>query len=333
MTKLNDLLAKPLIKGPVVGIEIEAEGEGMKIINTELWNSCDDGSLRGEYPSQRHEFVSTPLAADVVEKALDLLIESQKGAVFDFSFRTSAHVHVNCLDMEVNAVGAFAYTYFLLERDLMAYCGEHRNNNRFCLRMVDSDELAEVLRTLIEVKFREMRIFINDDMRYGACNMASLSKYGTLEFRGMRGTLDKEVLLNWIGALLKIRAYAIEKGNAWEVYNEAVKDSEHFHNSVLGNLTDVFIHPNSRHNLAEALSLCVEIPFTARQVLEEKKVKQANPKNAAANPFKEWHQVMQANVRANQAHAARMVFNGNDFVMQAPQLDPAPINQIRPEDF
>lgn len=267
MTKLHELLGKAPLKGAHVGIEIEAEGSGMKEVRLEQWNSTDDGSLRGEYPHERHEFVSLPLPWQDVPKALDALVDSQKEAKFDFSFRTSSHVHVNCTDMTVEAVAAFAYTYFLLERDLMRYCGEHRNNNRFCLRMVDSDLLGEVLQSLIQARFREMRMFINEDMRYGACNMASLSKYGTLEFRGMRGTLDKEVLLNWIGALISIREYAILKGNAWEVYSEAVKDSENFHKNVLGDYTKVFIEPDAKFNLAEALSLTVEIPFTAREML------------------------------------------------------------------
>jgi len=265
MTKLHALVGKNNLQGKVVGIEIEAEGNGMKAVVLDDWRSEDDGSLRGEFPSSRHEFVSSPLKAADVSQALDKLIDSQKGAEIDFSFRTSSHVHVNCLDMDVQAIGAFVYTYFLLEKDLMRYCGEHRNNNRFCLRMVDSDELTEILKCLIQLGFRDMRVFVNEELRYGACNMASLSKYGTLEFRGMRGTMDKKVLLNWIGALLKIRQYAIEKGNAWNVYTEAVNDHDAFHKKVLGDLTDVFIQPDAAFHLAEALSLTIEVPFEAKE--------------------------------------------------------------------
>lgn len=270
MTKLHALLNKDSFEGEYVGIEIEAEGFGMKIVNIPTWRSEDDGSLRGEFPSTRHEFVSRPLAKKNVSEALDNLIASQKDAEFDFSFRTSSHVHVNCLDMDVQAVGAFIYTYFLLEKDLMRYCGEHRNNNRFCLRMVDSDELTDILKTLIRNGFQDMQRIINNDLRYGACNMAALMKYGTLEFRGMRGTLDKEVLLNWVEALLQIRQYAIENQNAWNVYTQAVKYPESFHKSVLKNLTNVFIEPDAKFHLEEALSLTIEIPFEAKEYSEQR---------------------------------------------------------------
>ena len=266
MTKLHELLGKDLVEGAKFGIEIEAEGEGMRKIATQYWNSEDDGSLRGAFPQQRHEFVSTVLPFNEVEAALNQLIESQKGAAFDFSFRTSSHVHVNCLDMEQEAVAAFIYTYFLVEKDLMKYCGEHRNNNRFCLRMVDSDVLVDMAKTLIQMSFRDMRHYVGEDMRYGACNMAALSKYGTLEFRGMRGTLEKEVLLNWVGVLNNLREFAIKEGNAWNVYNIAVQDPKGFHKRVFGQFYNVFFTQDTEWNLTEALSLAIEIPFAAKEM-------------------------------------------------------------------
>lgn len=271
MTKLFEISGKPLVEGAKFGIEIEAEGEGMRKIATQYWNSEDDGSLRGVFPQQRHEFVSTVIPFKEVEEALDQLIASQKQAQFDFSFRTSSHVHVNCTDMEIEAVAAFIYTYFLVEKDLMKYCGEHRNNNRFCLRMVDSDALVDITKTLIEMQFQDIRRYVGEDMRYGACNMAALGKYGTLEFRGMRGTLDKEVLLNWVGVLNNIREYAIQTGNTWNVYNDAVKDAKNFHKKVFGKFKNVFVTDETEWNLTEALSLTVDLPFTAKAIIAQPK--------------------------------------------------------------
>ena len=176
MKKLYALLGAKELPGAHVGIEIEAEGEGMVSVASPNWRSEDDQSLRGRFPDQRHEFVSSVLPKDKIEGAIDELIQLQKDARFNFSFRTSTHVHVNCTDMTPDEIATFVYIYYLMERDMMRYCGPARNNNRFCLRMVDSEFQLDILDGLMENGFRDIRVFVDEGMRYAACNLAALVK-------------------------------------------------------------------------------------------------------------------------------------------------------------
>ena len=146
--------------------------------------------------------------------------------------------------------------------------------------------------------------------------MASLAKYGTLEFRGMRGTLCKDVLMNWVGALNRIREYAIEEGSAWDVYTEAVNDPDGFAKTVLKEFTNVFIDPGSRFNIAEALSLTVEIPFSAKniKVLGKEREERARP------------------IRPNAAKRAMELFDENLIADLMNERNPAD-GQIRPVEF
>lgn len=270
MKKLHELLNLPKVDGCKVGIEIECEGNGILVTQINGWRSEDDGSLRGAYPSQRHEFVSGILDVEEVGEKLDALIKEQRAAVFDFSFRTSTHVHINVLDMSPEEVTAFVFLYYLVEKDIMKYCGEFRNNNRFCLRMVDSEFQLDILKGVVAQGFKEVRFVVDENMRYAACNMAALVKYGTLEFRGMRGTMDKEVLMNWIGILSRLRELSIEIGSAYKLFQQATANVDEFAEWVYGPFAGVFLNNDTRQCITEALSLSVEIPFLAHRVqLEE----------------------------------------------------------------
>src|ERR1700744_4528670 len=84
-----------------VGIEIECEGNGLGVMNNQYWRTEDDGSLRGEYPYTRAEYIlSKPIPISDVDKAMTLFHASLPKAKFKFSFRTSVHVHVNVQQLE-----------------------------------------------------------------------------------------------------------------------------------------------------------------------------------------------------------------------------------------
>lgn len=277
MTKLYEVLRLELPKGDV-GIEIECEGEGIKEVNRGFWKTERDGSLRGNYPDQCCEFVlAAPIPFKDVEKAIDALIKEQAEAKFEFSYRTSVHVHINCLNMTSKQVSAFAYTYLLFEKVLMRYCGEHRNNNRFCLRVRDAEDQLRAVMNVVTQGFNALYDLHGDYYRYASLNMASLAKYGSLEFRGMRGTLDKEVLTTWVSVLWRIREYALQMGSPMAVYERiGAIGFDEFFNEVLGEFKATFFY-DYLQDLAESISLTIEIPFEFRRV-EKAKQALAQPK-------------------------------------------------------
>jgi Putative amidoligase enzyme len=271
MKKLHELLNKKPLKGDV-GIEIECEGKGFKAIDTAVWTSKDDGSLRGVFPDSRIEFVvNGPIPLDTVKSAVEELVTFTKDATPSFSFRTSVHVHVNVLNMEEEHFKNFIYTYVLLEEALFTYCGNTRKCNRFCLRLQDSDWMTDLFIQIMKKGVDALAGYSEDQIRYGAINLAAVRKYGSVEFRGMRGTLDPEVLNVWVNALVSIRNFACHFKNVQQIHDLFVnKGSKGFLEYVLGPLANHFYTAKVEKEMLRSYSLSLPIPYSYKESVEKK---------------------------------------------------------------
>ena len=262
MKKLFQQLGLDAAIPGMFGIEIEAEGQGMKKVANKYWQTEDDGSLRGEYPTGRAEFVlKTPVVAEEVLPALDNLVKALQGAEFDFSYRTSVHVHVNVQDLTTSQLLNFVYTYLLLEEPMMTYCGKARKGNRFCLRLRDAEGMLGVLDHMFTSGDGGFRV-ANDDVRYSAINLAALNKYGSVEFRGMRGNMDVNVIHTWTKALHKLRTFGAAQESPKTILAlieklGALKFMEH----VLGDLFETFAYPRVAKDIASSFSLSLDLPY------------------------------------------------------------------------
>lgn len=248
------------------GIEIETEGSNIQYVepgNGNIWSTVKDGSLRGEYPHGAAEFVmSRPCLFRYMEKHLDTLIEKQKNAEFAFSFRTSVHVHMNVQTLTEAQVFNIIYTYYLLESVLVKYCGEHREANRFCLRLQDSDGCYDVIRDLMSGGINRLRLHSQEQLRYAALNLAAITKYGSLEFRSMRGTLDKSVILNWVTALNNIKKFAVNYADVRDIHEKFLElGSLSFMREVLKGVYEEFLTETSEQQINLGFSLSIDIPF------------------------------------------------------------------------
>jgi hypothetical protein len=266
MKKVREYLNKKSLKGDV-GIEIECEGKGFVQVDTEVWRSEDDGSLRGRYPDSRVEYVlNKPIPITTVRAAVLELNELIKDAKPNFSFRTSVHVHVNVLELTEEQLFSFIYTYLLLEEPLFYYCGNTRKCNRFCLRLQDTDSLAQYLYEIFSKGIEKAFLYNENHVRYGAINIAALKKYGSLEFRGMRGTLDVETLDIWTNALISIRNSACNHKNCLTIHDEFVKKGpEGFLDYVLGNLSENFKYKSLVKDMQRSYSLSIDLPYTFKK--------------------------------------------------------------------
>jgi hypothetical protein len=273
MKKLNELLAKKQIKGDV-GIEIECEGDNLQLINTDFWGSEDDGSLRGKFPNTRAEYVlKKPIVLEKVKDALVELNDKLKDSKLSFSYRTSVHVHVNVLGLTEDQLFTMIYTYFLLEDVLFNYCGNGRKANRFCLRLQDSDELSMLTLEMIHRGPVQTLLALDEtSIRYSAINFAALTKYGSIEFRGMRGTADVETITTWASALVSIRNFACHVDNCLNVHDLFVEmGPEKFVEHVLKDLTKSFKYSKMEKDLYKNFSLAIDIPYTFKYTKEHKK--------------------------------------------------------------
>lgn len=185
-----------------VGVEIEVEGCRLPGQAPMGWRVEYDGSLRGE----AYEYVlRKPVPRNKVELLLDRLALKFKEAgseVYDTG-RAGVHVHINIRDLSRIQLYNFICLYLIFEDVLVEYCGKDRVGNLFCLRVRD----AEFLLTMLEESIvrESLSVLHTDSIRYAALNCKAICEYGSLEFRAMRSTMDKEVLLNWVNLLLRLK--------------------------------------------------------------------------------------------------------------------------------
>ena len=263
MKKLYELLHKHPTPG-VFGVEIEVEGERL-CAPTRGWRCTQDGSLRGRYPDQACEYVfEKPETLSTSVCMIHQLASEMKntGSNLNFSFRTSTHVHVNVQHLTYPQFLTFLYTSVLLENVLMNFCGEERVNNRFCLRVQDAEFYVEHLKKIFSSTDEAFRI-VEDVLRYSAINIGSVPKYGSVEFRGMRGTLDKDVLIPWLKTLYAIREFAVNQNSPHNVHDLFVKSSpEQFVREIVGDeLFNIINYPGLKNDVRKSFSLSIELAY------------------------------------------------------------------------
>jgi hypothetical protein len=195
MKTIRDLTGAKRTTGDY-GVEIEVEGKRLPRTLGEVWRVEKDNSLK---TAEAWEYVMPkPLDLIGVKKALDYLSMSYvaHNSEVDESIRAGVHVHVNVQEWNIKQLMTFATTYYILEDVLMNWCGPDREGNLFCLRAKDAEYiLFQLYKTL---NSRNLKHLNNDVIRYASLNFLSLFSYGSVEFRGMRGTGNLDIIYDWV---------------------------------------------------------------------------------------------------------------------------------------
>lgn len=197
-----------------IGLEIEVEGNkfpyppGMKgahqpvpMPDMKFWSYVHDGSLRGK---DNAEYVlAKPILFGEVNEAVGELFGklASFGSIMDESNRTSVHVHLNCQTFHLNRLTSLMALYFTFEELLTQWCGEHRVGNLFCLRAKDAPAIVSQIRKFIRT---DGGYELRDHHHYAGMNANSLHKYGSLEFRSLRGCSDPQTILDWVSILQRL---------------------------------------------------------------------------------------------------------------------------------
>lgn len=205
----------------LIGLEIEAEGKNLFTSPFSYWACHQDGSLRPTeegHPPQEY-VLKKPLNLPEVEKALAYLDRKLKesGSEIRMSSRTSVHVHVNCQGMTVKELYCFILLYLIFEEVLVDWAGPERAGNLFCLRAKDSDYYIQMLED--PLKKKNFKLW-KEELRYSACNIASVSKFGSLEFRALRGTVDTKMIMTWVEILNHLREESFSYDNPIEMFDK-----------------------------------------------------------------------------------------------------------------
>lgn len=198
-----------------VGIELEVEGKQISASgyfsswpHVRNWVSKHDGSLR----NGREYVTRTPLPITKAEKYINALVDALGDNVTDDSDRTSCHVHVNCLKLTPRELATGLTSYWLAEEIIADYWGEERKGNHYCLRLKDGLSVPTVASLVCSKKFYGLGRDYGDSLsRYAGCNVTAFPKHGSVEFRGMRGTVSTKVLSDWVKTVQHIMHVASKR--------------------------------------------------------------------------------------------------------------------------
>jgi len=214
--KIFELLNLPEVLGEI-GLEIEIEGRHLQFQREthKDWEMKGDGSLRG---NEAIEYVLPgPISRDQVRgklgELMDKLTEKHVPARIEPSDRCGVHVHVNCQQNTFQEVINHICLYFIVEDILLAYCGESREGNFYCLRAKDAEYLIARLEQAILHSDIQRIWEEGDNCRYAGMNMTALDKFGSLEFRSLLTPKDFTEVSVWVDLLLKIKDRALHYQN------------------------------------------------------------------------------------------------------------------------
>lgn len=209
-------MARRSVPGDLFGLEIECEGKkvgygGDNIDILTSWAPLNDGSLRAYKGHAPCEWVFNgpvkykPAVARVNE--LFDYFENRKTQLV-CSNRTSVHVHYNMGDKNAYQLVNMFILFTMLEDLMDRYCGEERNGNLFCL---SSRHAEQQIVWMQDACFKNYNFNMRADNRYCSFNFASIAKFGTVEFRGMRGLDKREDVLAWLSILNEFCEFACYK--------------------------------------------------------------------------------------------------------------------------
>lgn len=237
------------------GFELEVEGENLPV-EVNGFRVKQDGSLRGE--NQEYIFAK-PASLEKAKKLLSTLEESfKKGeSQLNFSFRTSAHVHLNVMHLTWPEINKILYMLFLFENALVHYCGPTRKGNRFCLRMQDAYSKVNEFERLVS----HYEINRQDSVKYSAINLGTIRIYGSIEIRCMRGTIDQAVLEPWFDTLKLIYDKALTYKSMQDIEEAFLKiGAKEFAKLILEEYYDTFNYPLLEQEMHLNHSLMITIP-------------------------------------------------------------------------
>lgn len=224
----------------MVGIEVEVENITNGVPISAYWAHHSDGSLR----NHGAEFVTVPLHVKQIQLAVEHLYECLKTNKYDFSNRTSIHVHLNCRDMTQDQVYTMVLLYAIFEKYFYSFAGQKRLNSIFCVPLFR----CNMVRQIKEVIYS----FSPSWHKYCGINLLPLvdhdgqRAYGTIEFRHLYGTDNKKELYDWINAILSLRYAAMNTITKDELLKEI--ESMNTSSSYLHLFARVFPNEKMRSN-------------------------------------------------------------------------------------
>lgn len=253
-----------------IGVEIEVEGENLPGHVKSYWSVHHEGSLRGE--AQEYVFTK-PATRRVFGRYLDYLgkVLKNAGAVCNMSPRTSVHVHINMSDKSLVQCLNYILCYLIVEDLLDTHAGPTRVGNVFCLRAQDAEFFVDFLVKCIKTKSFDPN---PERLRYTNVNICAIPKFNSIEFRALRGTVDMNIIKDWVHILLSLKDVAVSYNDPTEIMADFSRfGPEDFIRKLLPDHYQKLIAllPNWQKHLWDAAHLVQEIAFASDWKPEKKK--------------------------------------------------------------
>lgn len=191
----------------LLGIEIEIEkADSLYDKRPMYWSIKEDGSLRdgGVELVFKKPYLGI-FAEKAIDEAYDILLKKD----MEVSPRTGIHVHIDIQDMTLRAFKALCLLYALVEEPLFQWVGNYRDSNNFCMPWYEAEGDIGLISEILQSEKENFSSKTRRVQRYAALNLNAVSKFGSVEFRHLQTTLDKDILLEWVNLLLSLKKYAV----------------------------------------------------------------------------------------------------------------------------
>lgn len=195
-----------------VGVEIEVERCGIPVAKTSVldWQPHRDDSLR----NNGMEFTTVGgLVGGQLVTAINNFCDFAEKHKFDEGYpRAGIHLHIDMTDMNENNNNEFlncVLAYILFEKALFRFAGEWREACGFCDPLTLSQrDLGAISKLLYDWDKPAPADRVLS--KYQAINFIPLYTQGTLEFRHLPTTFDRNRILDWINICCSFRKYGKE---------------------------------------------------------------------------------------------------------------------------
>lgn len=161
------------------------------------WSVKDDCSLSdNEFGTEGCEVVSPILTGRAGLAQVQKVAKALRANGARANRSCGLHVHVGAKGMTPRHVQGILSRYAAFEHEIEAFMPESRRNNHFAKPVT---LLISNTRSLMEPSAESVSLMARSiSCRYYRVNVASFVRHGTIEFRHHSGSVDAEVISNWV---------------------------------------------------------------------------------------------------------------------------------------
>jgi len=258
-----------VVSNELVGVEVEMEGILNKYALAQMptfkyWRATEDGSLRDggiEY------IFAAPLAGkDLVSAIRELNTKLDAAKIVPiFSERCSLHVHIDIRNMTFAQFINFVVLATIFEKPLFKLAGTGRERNLFCLSVEEAEaDIVTLGKYSKHDSLGDVHHGLRNTSKYSACNISSIFRHGSLEFRHHEGTMNPKRILDWVNILLSLKLYASHQQELPTI-NSLRKISENgmenFMREVFGRYADALMYRDIEHDVVGGIRNAQDIIF------------------------------------------------------------------------